>query len=84
VRRDGREDPGHFARAEHGVDLGDLLAQLVAVALGQAARDDEALADAGLLERGHLEDGVHRLLLGAIDEGARVPRPAPPPRSRRA
>ncbi len=31
----------YFARPEHRVDLGNLLLQLIAIALGQAAGDDE-------------------------------------------
>ncbi len=58
--------------AERGVDLRDLLAQLGVVALREAAGDDQSLRPAQLLLAGHLQDRVHRLLLGAVDEGAGV------------
>ena len=58
--------------AEDRVDLRNLRAQLVAIALRHAAGDDEALALAVLLELGHLEDGVDRFLLGLVDERAGV------------
>ena len=48
------------------------LLQLVAIALGQAAGDDQPLAGAVLLVLRHLEDGVDRLLLGRVDERAGV------------
>jgi hypothetical protein len=51
------DDLGDIARSEHGVNLGDLFLQLVAVALAQAAGHDEPLAVAALLELGELEDG---------------------------
>ena len=66
------DDLRHFARAEHDVDFGDQLAQLVAIALGQAAGDDEAAAGAGLLVLGELQDRVDRFLLRLVDEGAGV------------
>ena len=58
------------AEAGHEVDLGEGVAQLVAVALGHAAGDDEAGAGAAAL--GQHQDGVDRLLAGGLDEGARV------------
>ena len=60
---------GH-AEAGDLVDLGQGGGQLVAVALGHAAGDDEAGARPALLAEG--EDGVDRLLAGGLDEGARV------------
>ena len=69
---EGLDDSGDVAGAEDGVDLGDLGLQFVAVAFGQAPGHDERLARAGLLELGHLEDGIHRFLLGLVDEGAGV------------
>ena len=62
----------HVARAEEVIDLGHLRAELGRVALREAARDDELLAGAELLQLGHLEDRVDRLLLGLADEAARV------------
>ena len=51
---------------------GMLLADGVAVALHQAAGDDQAARPAEFLVLGHLEDGVHRLLLCRLDEAAGV------------
>ena len=65
-------DLWHFAGSEHRIDFRNLRAQLVAIALGQAAGDDQSLAGAGLLVLGHLEDRVDRLLLGFVDERAGV------------
>ena len=70
----GGEDRFELAGADDGVDLGDVSADLVAVSLDEAAGDDE-FADAsavGDLVLDHLEDGVDRLLLGGVDEGAGV------------
>ena len=63
-----------FAGADYGVDFGDVFADLVAVALDEAAGDDELLgaASVGLLVLHHLEDGVDGLLLGGVDEAAGV------------
>ncbi len=68
------EDGFELAGADDGVDLGDVLADLVAVALDEAAGDDELLGAAavGLLVLDHLEDGVDGLLLGGVDEAAGV------------
>ena len=66
------DDLRHFAGAEHRVDLRNLLLQLVAIALGQAAGDDQPPARAVLLVLRHLEDGVDRLLLRRVDERAGV------------
>src|SRR5262245_49615937 len=69
---DGADDVGDLAGAEDRVNLGDLFLQLVAIALGEAAGDDEAAAGAVLLVLRHLENRVDRLLLRAVDEGAGV------------
>ena len=61
-----------LAGADEGVDLGQLLGQLGAVALGQAARDDQRAQAAALLLVGQLEDRVDRLLARARDERAGV------------
>ena len=70
----GCEDRLKLAGADDGVDLGNVLLDLVAVALDQAAGHDEAagLAAGGDLVLRHLEDGVDRLLLGRVDEAAGV------------
>ena len=69
---DRADDFRYLPRAEDRIDLGDLLLQLGAVALGEAAGDDQAAAGAVLLVLRHLEDGVDRLLLGRIDERAGI------------
>jgi hypothetical protein len=53
---------------------GMLRADLVAVALDQTAGDDEPLCAASVrdLVLHHLQDGVDGLLLGGVDEAARV------------
>ena len=65
-------DVGGTADAEAGdlVDLGQGGGELVAVALGHAAGDDEAAAVAPPLVEG--QHGVDRLLAGGLDERARV------------
>ena len=70
----GGEDGFEFAGADDGVDFGDVALDLVAVALDQAAGDDEALGLAAVLGLmpDHLEDGVHGLLFGGVDKGAGV------------
>jgi hypothetical protein len=67
-----RRDVVNLARADKGVDLGHLGAQLVAVALDEATRDDEPLTlPLGLQARG-FEDGVDRLFLRRVDKATRV------------
>jgi hypothetical protein len=65
-------NPGHFARSEHRVDLRNLGPQLIAVSFGHAAGHNQSAAGAGLLVFCHFEDGVDRLLLCLVDEGAGV------------
>ena len=62
----------HLTRSENRVDLGNLLAQFVSIALRQAAGHDQSLARTGLLVLRHLEDGVDRFLLRLVDERAGV------------
>ena len=66
------EDLRHLSGPEQRVDLGNLLAQFVAIPLGETAGDDQPLAGALVLERRHLEDGVDRFFLRVVDEGAGV------------
>ena len=61
-----------FARADHGVDFRNLLANLIAVALDHAARDDQLLRAAEFLVLGHFENRLHRFLLRGRDEAARI------------
>src|SRR5262249_25805489 len=65
-------EPQEVSGADEDVDLGEFVAQLVGVALGEAAGDDEAPARPTGLDARQLEDRVDRLLLGRADEGARV------------
>jgi len=68
----GGEDGFQFAGADYSVHFGDALANFVAVALDQAAGDDEFFGTARGLVAGHFQDGVDGLLLGGVDETARV------------
>ena len=70
----GGEDGFEFAGADYCVNFGDVLLDLVAVALDEAAGDDDALGLSAvlLLVLDHLEDGVDGLLLGGVDEAAGV------------
>ena len=76
AREDRLQVRAHVAvgvEAEHGVGLGQLVGELLAVALGEAAdRDDLLRAAAVALEVGGLEQGVDGVLLGLLDEAARV------------
>jgi hypothetical protein len=54
------------------VDLGKLPRERLRVALHEAARHDELLAPAAPLLLRELDDRVHRLDLGALDEPAGV------------
>ena len=67
---DSLHDVVDTAHAQEGVHLGELLENLLAVALGETARDDDTLEGAVLLEPGLVQDVVDGLLLGALDEGA--------------
>ena len=63
-----------FAGADDCVYFGNVLLDLVAVALDEAAGYDDALGFSAvlLLVLDHLEDGVDGLLLGGVDEAAGV------------
>ena len=62
-----------FAKADNRIKLGDLLAQLFAVALPEAAGDDDLLPGCRiLLELTGLEDRVDRLFLRRFHEAAGV------------
>ena len=68
---DRMHDVGNLAGAENRIDFGNLAAQLVAIALGQAAGDDEPLTGPVLLELVHLDWRVlrvnHKVTVGADD-----------------
>ena len=68
----GFEDRFELAGADHGVDFRNVFADFVAIALDEAAGDDELAGAALGFVAGHFEDGVDRLLLGGVDEGAGV------------
>ena len=72
LRLDRIDDARHFAGPEKRIDLGDVLRELVAVALRETAGHDETRALAVTLVLGHLQDRVDRFLLGVVDEGAGV------------
>ena len=61
-----------LAGAYNGVDFRNVFADLIAEALDEAPGDDELFRLASGLVRGHLEDCVDRLLLGAFDERAGI------------
>ena len=58
--------------ADHGVHFGDLFLDLAAVALGQAAGDDDLQIGVLLLVRAGFQDVFDGLGLGALDEAAGV------------
>ena len=62
--------PTSCARRQSASTAGSSCDQLIRVALDQAARGDELLA--GALGVAQLEQGIDRLLLGRLDEAARV------------
>jgi hypothetical protein len=66
------DDSRHFTRAKHRVYLWDLGLQLVTIALGKTTCDHQPTTPPRLLELGHLQDGVDRLLLRLVDERAGV------------
>ncbi len=72
-RYSGRRQNGfQFSRSDHRVDFRNVLTNLVAETLHQAARDHQLPGAAVGLVLGHLQDGVDRFLLGAGDERAGV------------
>ncbi len=58
--------------AHQGVYFRQLLADIATVPLHQAAGYDQLLRAADFLVLGHLQNGVHGLFFGGIDEAARV------------
>ena len=68
----GGHDPLDIVGAQHGVHLRDLRPDVVTEALHQAAGDNQPARLAIALEARHLENGIHRFLLGGIDEAASV------------
>ena len=66
------DDALELVGADQGIHLGHLLADIPAIALHQASGHDQPLGAPDLLILGHLQDGIHGLLLGGVDEAARV------------
>ena len=82
IRRGGKLT-GHQTFAERGdffelvgaddrIHFRNVLLNISAIPLDQAARDDETLRFAGFLVLGHFEDGIDRFLLSGVDEAAGV------------
>ena len=67
-----RDDLAVAARAHDAVHLRQLVQDLLLIALGEAAGDEDLAHQPLLLQRRHGEDGVDGLLLGAVDEAAGV------------
>ncbi len=63
---------GKIVHPDEIIDLRQLRRQGLAVALHQAAGDQQALGGIGLLVAGQLQDGVHRLLAGLLNKAAGV------------
>ena len=61
-----------FPRSHDSIYFGNVFPNLVAEAFDQASGDDQFLRFACRLMPGHFEDGVDRLLLGALDERAGI------------
>ena len=58
--------------ADEDVDLGQLFAQFIAIALREASGDHQAAARRAMLQLGGGENRVDRFLLGRLDERAGV------------
>ncbi|GAA3295174.1 hypothetical protein GCM10020295_21630 [Streptomyces cinereospinus] len=65
-------DVGVVVEAEHAVGLGERLGEFLAVPLGHAAHRHHGLGSAVPLEVIGLQEGVDGVLLGGVDETARV------------
>ena len=66
------DDLGIAAGAQHAVHLGQLLHQLLLVALGQAAGDQQLLQLPLVLEGGQLQNILDGLALGRVDKAAGI------------
>src|SRR6266550_6733855 len=66
------DQPIHLGRSEKEVDLGESVAELAFVPLHHAADADDRPAASVLLEATRLDKRVDGLLLGRVDEAARV------------
>ena len=63
---------GEIVDPDEQVDFREVFRQLRPVALHQAAGHHQAPAGIALLEAGQVQDGVHRLFAGRLDEGAGI------------
>ena len=61
-----------FAGAHDSIHFRNLLEDLIAVPLDQAAGDDELFGRAEFLVLGHFQDGVHGLFLRGLDKAAGI------------
>ncbi len=68
----GGQNVFQFSGSDDRIDFGNILANLIAEALDEASGDHQFLGLARSFVAGHFEDGVHRLLLRALDERAGV------------
>ncbi len=71
-RAQGAGEVGIGIEAQHGVGLGEFGGELLAISLGQAADRDDRLGAARGLQLAGFEQGVDGVLLGLLDEAARV------------
>jgi hypothetical protein len=71
-----RGECGHesvqIVESKEEIDLRHLVSQILLIALYETPHTDDRLDLPSLLERGGLEQRVDRLLLGSVDEAARV------------
>ena len=64
---------GDLVESDKGINFGDFAFELLVVALGEAAADDDFLGrSGGQPPLVHFEDGVDRFLFGLVDEAAGV------------
>ena len=71
-RLDGGDDVGIAAGAQNPVHLGQLLQDLILVALGKAAGHQQLLQLAGVFQRGDGQNGVDGLTFGRVNKAAGV------------
>ncbi len=63
---------GKIVHPDEQVDFREVLYELRAIALHQAAGHHQAHLRPGLLQAGQIQDGVHRLFTGRLDEAAGI------------
>src|SRR5580692_2542396 len=72
IAMDSFKDALDFAGSYDGIDLRNLLENLVAKAFDETSGDDEFARRAKFLVLGHFQNGVHGLFLRRLNEAARV------------